>query len=312
MPPLVSVIILAYQEPAFLNGLLASLKEQTHTNIEILIVDDASGKEFTDQYHLPDNARLIVNTQRRALAAVSRNTAMRQARGQYLAFIDQDDRWHPEKLAIQVAALESHPDALLHYTHLQHVDSDLQPLPRQPRFRRLGVDPLCRLLYRNTIPYSSVMLRQCVLKDVGYFDEGIRGAADWDLWLSVAAAEGPEEKQTILADKRPLLLSRQHPRQWSRSGATIARGSLAVLDKASRWVPLERPDLRRLIARRRARWLRELGRCQLAEQPRESMTFLRQSAKICPLNIRTYVLMMQARRRLHAPAAPPEQTTRKN
>jgi len=179
---------------------------------------------------------------------------------------------------------------------LSQVDDTLQPLPHQPRFRKLGVDPLCTLLYRNTIPYSSVMIRHSVLHTVGYFDESIRGAADWDLWLSIAAAEGPDEKQTILADRRPLLLSRQHPRQWSRSGATIAQGSLAVLDKAARWVPLERPDLRRQIQRRQARWLRELGRCKLSERPQEGLTFLRQAAKICPINIRTYVLMWQARR----------------
>ena len=122
MPPLVSVIILAYQEPACLNGLLASLREQTHPHLEILIVDDASGKPFTDQYLLPDNARLIINPERRALPALSRNTAMRQAQGEFLAFVDQDDRWHPEKLARQAAALQTHPDALMHYTHVAKVD----------------------------------------------------------------------------------------------------------------------------------------------------------------------------------------------
>jgi glycosyltransferase involved in cell wall biosynthesis len=285
----VSVIILAYREPDFLNALLVCVAKQTLSPVEILIVDDASGDEFTSKYILPPHARVLVNPQRQALAAISRNAALREARGEYVAFVDQDDLWQPEKLAVQAAALESQPAALLHYTHLQNMDAALHPLPRQNDFVPLGPDPLARLLKSNFIAYSSVMLRRSVLEKVGWFDESIRAAADWDMWLRIAAA-GP-----ILADPRPLLLRRHHDRQWSKSRLVMAQGAEKVMAKAAAWIPAQRPDLRRLVRRRHARSLRRLASAHLAgHSTAMSMTYLRRSVKIWPLDIRTYGLMCRA------------------
>ena len=286
----ISIIILAYREPDFLNALMACLARQTLAPAEILIVDDASGDEFTSRYHLPPHARLLVNAQRQALAAVSRNIALRAARGEYVAFVDQDDLWLPEKLAVQAVALAAQPAAVLHYTHLQAVDETLRPLPRQPDFAPLGGDPLARLLRRNSIAYSSAMMRRSALDRIGYFDESIRAAADWDMWLRAAGAGA------ILADPRPLLLRRFHPRQWSKSPLMMAQGAEKVMAKAAAWVPGRRPDLRGLARRRHARWLRELARAQLdaGDGAAESMALLRRAAKMSPLNLKTYRLMARA------------------
>jgi glycosyltransferase involved in cell wall biosynthesis len=292
------VIILAYQEPAYLNGLLASLQQQTLQPAEILIVDDASGEEFTGQYQLPPNARLMVNPQRVALAAISRNRALREARGEFVAFIDQDDLWVPEKLAVQAAALEASPAALMHYTHLETVDADLRVLADQPRHWPLGHDALASLLRRNSIAYSSAMMRRTALERVGLFDESIRAAADWDMWLRVAG-EG-----IILEDARPMLKRRLHPRQWSKSPLMMAQGGEKVMAKAAAWVPAKRPDLGGLVRRRHGRWLRELARAQLAAggfPPAQTRELLARAWAMRPWDAGVYALMLQAWR---APAAP--------
>ena len=255
--PLVSIVILAYKQPAFLNQLLASFTRQTFQDFDIIIVDDASGTEFTSQYKLPPNARLLFNETNIALAAISRNKALRETSSRYVAFIDQDDIWEPDKLALQVKALEANPAATCHYTHFRRVDISLDPLTGNKRFEPLGKDPLASLIRTNSIAHSSVMARRSALDAVGLFDESIRGTADWDMWLRLAA-DGP-----ILADPRPLLLLRQHPHQWSKSALMIARGAEKVMAKAAKWVPQKRPDLRGLVNRRHARWMRELARAQL-------------------------------------------------
>jgi glycosyltransferase involved in cell wall biosynthesis len=289
MPAAVSVIILAYREPDFLNALFGSLAAQTLAPVEILVVDDASGPEHTARYRLPANARLLINPQNLALAAISRNRALREARGEFIALVDQDDLWHPDKLAIQVAALESRPEALLHYTHQQNVDAALQPLPVQLSFHPPGPDPLAHLLRHNTIPYSSVLLRRAVLDRIGLFDESIRGAADWDLWLRIAAAG------TILADSRPLLVRRRHVRQWSKSRLLMAQADEKVLAKTLNWLPSCRPDLLPLARRRHARSLRRLGHVYLDEGcPNEGLQYLRGAARLCPWDLRTGALLLRA------------------
>ncbi len=293
--PLVSVIILAYQQPVFLNAALASVAAQTHREIEIIIVDDASDSALRAQYVLPDNARLIVNEVRKATAAVSRNVGIQAARGKYIAFLDQDDLWLPEKLALQVKALESTPKALLHYTNFLRVDEAQKPLEKQNDWGGIERDMLPNLIWRTPeyiVCCSSVMIRRDAFEKVGLFDENIRLASDWDMWLRLAAAG------KVAGNSRRLVKYRVHDGQWSRASEGVAQGALAVLEKTLEWVAQNRRDLRRLVRRQQARWLRELAQARLDAGRRDDQTrqLLRQSVKIWPLDPRTYRLLWRVRR----------------
>jgi glycosyltransferase involved in cell wall biosynthesis len=292
--PLVSVILLACQQPVYLNEALRSIAQQTYpaSSIEILIIDDRSDEGCIAQYRLPPHAQLIVNERREACAAISRNRALRAARGRYVAFLDQDDLWLPEKLAIQVAALEAAPEAILHSTHYTRVGDDLRPLARQYAPALMERDPLKPLLRRNWVCYSAVMMRREALDKLGGFDESIRGAADWDMWLRAAAAG------RCIGDARSQVLYRQHEQQWSRDQVFIARGAAAVTGKAALWLAERRPALVPLARRRHARWLRELARAQLAagQHSAETLSVLRDSARLAPFDPRTYGLMWRASR----------------
>lgn len=288
--PLVSVIVSAYRQPAFLNAALAGVATQSYKHIEILVVDDGSGEEFTRQYGLPANARLIVHPLNRGVAAVTRNTGIAAARGKYVAFLDQDDFWLPEKIAVQVEALEEYPEALLHFTHVQKVDAELRPLKKQddPIVMR---DAVREMVYRNFIECpSQVMMTRAGLEKLGTFDENIRGASDWDMWLR-AAAQG-----ALLSDARALVLYRTHGQQWSKSGVMVATAGARVLEKARGWLAAMHPRLRLLLKLRHARLLREVARVQLERHvhEEEALGNLCRAVKTWPLSFKAWMLMPRA------------------
>ena len=289
--PLVSVLMSAFRQPAFLNEAIESVNRQTWPNLEIIVVDDASGAEFTSQYKLPVGARLLVHPERRATAAVNRNVAIAAASGKYLAFLDQDDLWVPEKLAWQVAILESRPDAILTFGHYRLVDAGRVPLERQHAPWIAGRDPLKQLIYRNIIHCpSQVMMRRSALDITGAFDETIRGAADWDMWIRAAAAGA------IISDSRIMTFYRTHSSQWSRQSLMMVNGASRVMEKTALWAGRARPDLRSLLRRRQARWLRETARIQLmtAEESPQAHSTLLGAIRLWPGDFRAYLMLLRA------------------
>jgi len=289
--PLVTVVVAAYRQPGFLNAALESVAKQTYAPIEILVVDDASGEEFTRQYRLPENAQLIVHPERRAAMAISRNTALREARGEYIAFLDQDDLWSVDKIEVQVAALEENPRAMLHSVQFLAVNESLQKLARQPRPVAL-TDPLAALIRCNWINPSQVMMRRSVLERIGVFDETIRGASDWDMWLRVAALGA----ETVIDDPRPLATYRYHDGQWSNSSLMMVKACEAVMAKAARWLPEKRPDLQWLLRRRHAKWVREVARVrvQTGEEMDRVWPALWRAWRMWPLDVKVYQWMARA------------------
>lgn len=283
--PRVSVVVAAYQQPALLNEALASVAAQHFESLEVLVVDDGSGAAFTRQYRLPPGAQLLTHPIRRGIAAATRNTGLRAARGEYVTFLDQDDLYLPQKIAAQVALLDAHPDAGLAFTHYQRVHADATPLARQDKPRHARGDVLRRMVRRNLIHCpSQVMIRRSLLARLGGFDETIRGAADWDMWLRCAA------ETKMVSDPQPLVRYRHHDGQWSRQSLMMLRGSVAVLEKAAAW--LQRLDLAGLVRRRRARWLRELVRAQMAagESPQDISASLRRAMEAAPWSPANYLL----------------------
>ena len=285
MNPLVTVIIPAYRYPQFLNAALRSVTAQTYSPIEIIIVDDASGEEYMRQYELPANARLIVHEINRATASISRNEALAASHGEFVTFLDQDDLFAPEKIARQVATLQSDPAALLTYCHYQRVAEDLTPLPKQDRPQAVQNNPVRQMLLRNIVHCpAQVMVRRSAFDKIGLFDEAIRGAADYDMWLRAAMGG------RVLGDPTSLVHYRHHSGQWHKQGVMICRGTVRVLEKAVVWAQRERPELAGLARRRMGRWLRELAREQLLSNNEKQQAFatLRQSLLLRPWDMQAY------------------------
>lgn len=288
--PLVSVIIAAFQQPTFLNEALRSVSAQTYKNLEIIVVDDASGEQYTSQYQLPPNARLIIHPQRGKAAAITRNTGIAAATGEYLAFLDQDDIWVSEKTAWQVELMQKQPQVVLTFGHFRWVDKDLNDLPEQIDPPALDGDPLRDMLFRNYIECpSQVMIRRSAMDQIGLFDPTIRGTAAWEFYIRAAAAG------RMVADPRVMTLYRQHSAQWSRDSLMMRKGSARVMEKTAGWIGKVRPDLKMLVRKRWARWVREVARAQFKDRQErpEAMSTLMRALKVWPLDMQSYAVLVK-------------------
>ncbi|MEK7507744.1 MAG: glycosyltransferase, partial [Patescibacteria group bacterium] len=127
----------------------------------------------------------------RGLAA-ARNTGIKAAKGEYIAFLDADDMFLPEKVAEQVSALEAHPDYGACYSDIIHFDDPAAgEMPSRfyhHRYRYPSGDIFSELLKRQFINPLTVMARRDVFEKYGAFDESLRRSEDWDLWLRLSRA----------------------------------------------------------------------------------------------------------------------------
>jgi glycosyltransferase involved in cell wall biosynthesis len=192
---LVSVIVPAYNAETHIRRTIESALDQTHTNLEILVADDGSTDttcSIVTEVARQDS-RITLLQQANAGVAAARNLAIKHSTGQYIAPLDADDLWFPEKIEKQVRRMEeSGPEVGLVYTSSVHIDEDTEEV--------IGADPLwCiegrilpRLIYRNFTGNASVPLikRTCLDKVGGYNSQlrqqGGEGCEDWDLLLRIA------------------------------------------------------------------------------------------------------------------------------
>ncbi|MGI8748676.1 MAG: glycosyltransferase, partial [Deinococcus sp.] len=123
----------------------------------------------------------VVHQQNMGLPS-ARNSGIREARGEYLAFLDADDIIRPEKVASQLAYLEAHPGCDLVYSDYSRADEDLRPLSDDPiSIRRMSLRDA--YAYTNVFPVMSPLLRRSLVERVGDFDPALRACEDWDFWI---------------------------------------------------------------------------------------------------------------------------------
>lgn len=213
--PLVSIILPTFGRLRYLRPTVDSVYSQTLHDWELIIADDGSDEE-TQTYlrTLGTDSRVkLVWLTHTGVPAIVRNAALREACGKYVAFLDSDDLWSPEKLARQVATLRSRPGCGWCYTALSHIDGSGQPLiepvfgawlPFEGAvFERLVTGPVA-------IRTPSVLATRELIVQTGAFDETIRSGEDYDLWLRLALAS-----EVALLDE-PLVHVRRHDANHSR------------------------------------------------------------------------------------------------
>lgn len=196
---LVSVIVPVYNVENYISQTINSVLNQTYSNFELLIIDDESPDGSIEICRQFDDPRLkIIHQQNRGLAG-ARNTGIRHAQGDYLAFLDSDDLWLPEKLAQHVQHLESAPQVGVSFSRSQFIDGQGQALGiyQMPKLQDITPD---HLLCRNPVGNGSApVIRREVFEAICfqanvhgevenfYFDENFRQSEDIECWLRIAA-----------------------------------------------------------------------------------------------------------------------------
>ena len=183
MDTLVSVIIPTHNRLASLQRAVASVLQQTYQAFEIIIIDDNSA-DATQPYlatlaAYDDRIQYITNTQSKG-GAQARNQGIDLARGEWLAFLDDDDTWLPQKLALQLACLQEDASAVA-CTAPYQVN---YPLGMKKTVWPPAQIAFATLLKNNCLGGASVCLCHAqAVKRIGGFDAKLRSAQDWDLWL---------------------------------------------------------------------------------------------------------------------------------
>jgi glycosyltransferase involved in cell wall biosynthesis len=182
--PEVSVVIPTRNRRALLGRSLASALGQQGVRLEVVVVDEASG-DGTAAYlgSLSDRRICVVRNEAPVGVSRARNAGLAVARGPWVAFLDDDDLWAPDRVRAQLDELAGRPDAGWSCTASVVVDSALRILGAQhppPQESLPG-----RILRYNAVPggASGVLARTELVRDLGGFDSQLRILADWDLWI---------------------------------------------------------------------------------------------------------------------------------
>ena len=199
--PRVSVIVPVYNRAAAVRAAAASVLGQTYRDFELILLDDGSTDDsgrLIDELAAENPSLIRCYHQENAGAAAARNRGIAFSQGEYICFLDSDDEWLPEKLAIQVDFMDRHPKVALCYVWALVVDARGTVIRRMAA--RAGRDTYRKLFYLNPIaPTSGTMVRRSVLDEVGVFDIGLRTRQDWDLWFRIARLYAVREIPRFLA-----------------------------------------------------------------------------------------------------------------
>lgn len=218
--PLVSVIITTYNSEKFIEETLNSVLSQTYKNTEIIIVDDGSTdktEEIAGKFLAKDSRIRFLSINHSGNPAAVRNIGIAEAKGEYAAFLDGDDRWEKNKLKEQVNALLKNPDAVLVYSASVTIGVNIsspyfEVLPLLHKAAKTREDLIRK---GNSIPLSAVLVRRNVLVKAGGFDEDPElKIEDFDLWLRLG------ELGTFLFLPRIHVFYRIHQNQFSADWGT--------------------------------------------------------------------------------------------
>jgi len=265
--PKISIVIPAYNVAAFIAETLESVFAQSLTDFEVIIINDGSpDTEEFERAIKPYRKRVCYLKQENRGASAARNAGLRAARGELVAFLDADDLWLPNYLAEQLKFIREYgcdlacADALIFGVSADagqsYMDSLMESAPPE------GLVTFLELVNaERSLITSGVVVRRDLVLEVGLFDEALRNAQDFDLWLRLA------RHGARLAYQRKVLLSyRSRPNSLSGDAINSHQRELRVFDKIEQsyeFTPAERLEVGAVIQSRRALLEYELGKLYL-------------------------------------------------
>lgn len=294
--PFVSVIIPTFNRLDLLKETVASVKNQTYRDFEIIVVDDGSSDGTAEWLDSQPDLRVLHQTN--SGIAASRNNGAAAGRGRWLAFLDHDDLWAPEKLRVQVDFLRHSPEVAL--VAARHVRLG-------KRFRTTGRpswtkgDLFVQEYSRSFIHTSSVMIRRDVFEHIHGFPTRYRFADEFDVWLKIASAHA------IAYVDEPLVFIRLYESNTSHNRVGVRTDTYDILMK--HYDPQRIP--RRVFLRTLSDHDISFGRAYInAGDPTQALKWFRNSVKRTPFRLRSWRYYLKYRIMLAFKHGPPRDDSR--
>jgi glycosyltransferase involved in cell wall biosynthesis len=204
----VSVLIPTYNRLPKVKEAVSSVLKQTYQDFELWVVDDGSTDGTGEALKVFGDRIKYVSQANRGVSS-ARNLGLRVSRGKYVAFLDSDDLWEPDKLEIQVGCMEANPQFPLCYTDEIWIRKGVRVNPKKKHAKYSGwifekCLPLC------IISPSSALMKRTLFEEIGGFDENLPVCEDYDFWLRVTC-----RYPVLFIDKKLIVKRGGHPDQLS-------------------------------------------------------------------------------------------------
>lgn len=181
--PSISVIIPTYNRCWILKEAIDSVLSQEYTNFEVIVVDDGSDDATAALLSSYGDDITIIYQENRGVST-ARNVGILMAKGDYIAFLDSDDMWLPDKLSCQVDFFQSHPEAAICQTDEIWIRNGVRVNPKSRHKKPSGMifEPSLQLCL---VSPSAVMIQKNLFEEIGLFNEAFPACEDYDLWLRI-------------------------------------------------------------------------------------------------------------------------------
>jgi glycosyltransferase involved in cell wall biosynthesis len=229
------VVIPTYNYGRFVVEAIDSALAQSDQPLEIIVVDDGSTDDTPSLLQRYRERIRYIRQENRGLSA-ARNTGIREARGEWIAFLDSDDLWHPHKLERTAAAIAAYPDISAFSTDMitfsQQPPCPVLKQPRRLHLRRLTLRDLIFGVHFSG--GSGAVVRKTCFDEIGGFDESLRAVEDLDMWVRLAS------QSAIGRLREALVFVRVHPTSMSAKAESMEMNHRLMLEKAFSNNPLLR------------------------------------------------------------------------
>jgi len=247
--PAVSVVVAAYNSARYISQALDSVKSQTFSDYEVIVVNDGSSdrKELEQILHSHPLPIIYIRQENKGVSA-ARNAAIKIASAEFYAQLDADDQWTPDYLHEQLRILKENPDVALVYPNATITDDEGNPgrlfMDVSPSEGEVNFETLVR---QQCVVMTCVTARMSAIRAAGMFDESIRSVEDFDLWVRIVKNGG-----RIVYHRKPLALYRRHEGSLSSDRSWMMRNLLTVFEKFGTTLTLT-PTERETLNEERAR-----------------------------------------------------------
>ncbi|BAY80861.1 family 2 glycosyl transferase [Calothrix parasitica NIES-267] len=224
--PKISVVVPAYNSQSTILETIYSVLQQSFSDFELIVIDDGSTDKTLRLLSTVNDARLKVYSYPNGGLPAARNRGIVRATGEFISFIDADDLWTPDKLELQLQALQKNTQAGVAYSWTICMGNDGSSFHPGISETVQG-NVYSKLLVGNFIGSgSNVLIRREAIESVGYFDESLKSCEDWDYWMRLAP------KWDFVVVSKPQIIYRLSSGAMSSKLDVMEKYQTLVLEKA--------------------------------------------------------------------------------